>query len=872
MRRKSLSIAGDFVPGLPCEATKENDMSLQHPKKGKNSKSVTKHLLTSATRKSAVGVAILTLVLVLCSRYASHVFGASTPRVLITTRIDESQLVRLAGNTRPEANAKNDRGREPDDFPVDHMLLQLKRDPRLEQEFAAYIETLTDKNSPNFRHWMTADEQGEKYGVAQQDVDTITGWLQSHGFSVGYVYPNHMVIDFSGTAGQIRQAFHTEIHALEVRNEQHFANMTDPQIPAALAPVVEGVVSMHNFLPHATHDAAQYSYAGCNFGECLSLVPADLQTVYNVTPLLKAGITGKGMKIVVVEDSNSYSDDWSVYQSKFDLKSYGGTLSTVHPNDAGNCTNPGTNGSDVEADLDVEMVTAIAPAAEVELASCKDGETFATFGALLAIENILSADSPPPIISMSYGFCEVVSGATANAAFYSTFQSAAAAGVSVFVSAGDNGPTFCSRDITDGSDYALTGIGVTGWGETPYNVSVGGTDFEDVYFDLKAGYPITNYWSVTNNATTFGSAKTYIPEIPWNSSCASYLFYSLEGYSVPYGTSGFCNSSTGEGFLSTAAGSGGASNCAKGAGNTTYAYVEGTNCTGYPKPGWQQGIFGNPADGVRDIPDVSLFAANGLWGHFLTICASDTTNGGKACTGAPSGWDGIGGTSAAAPMMAAIQALVDEKWGIRAGNPNPTYYSIAKGEYGTTGKLSCYSDEQTPGATSSCVFYDITAGDNNVDCRYNGTHFHADCYTPSGTNGALSTQAISSISLAAAGSGYTSTPTCTINVPSNKAKYVAPTGTVIYDGGTQATCKTTINATTKVVTAVSLTNKGEGYTGVPICTIAGGGGTGAKCKLTITPTVGATAYQPAYGATPGWDMATGIGSVNAYNLVFDSAW
>lgn len=163
-------------------------------------------------------------------------------------------------------------------------------------------------------------------------------------------------------------------------------------------------------------------------------------------------------------------------------------------------------------------------------------------------------------------------------------------------------------------------------------------------------------------------------------------------------------------------------------------------------------------------------------------------------------------------------------------------------------------------------------GDNNVDCRYNGTHVRVDCYLPSGTNGALSTQAISSISLAAAGSGYTSTPTCTINVPSNKSRYEAPTVKVIYAGGTQATCKATINTTTKVVTAVSLTNKGEGYPGVPICTISGGGGTGAKCMLTITRTMGATAYQPAYGATPGWDMVTGIGSVNAYNLVFDSAW
>jgi len=399
---------------------------------------------------------------------------------------------------------------------------------------------------------------------------------------------------------------------------------------------------------------------------------------------------------------------------------------------------------------------------------------------------------------------------------------------------------------------------------------VGGTDFEDLYNAVEGGKPQSTYWNSTNSST-FGSAKSYIPEIPWNDSCAGYLLYHAEGFSAPYGTGGFCNSTTGENFLSTVGGSGGPSNCAKGAGNATYAYVEDTTCTGYAKPSWQSGIFGNPADGVRDVPDVSLFAANGLWGHFLTICASDVSNGGLPCTGAPSGWTGIGGTSASSPMMAAIQALVDEKWNIRAGNPNPTYYSIAKSEFGASGNKSCYSINQT-GASSSCVFYDITQGDNDVDCVYNGTAFHADCYRPSGTYGALGTRAIASLTLKSGGSGYTSTPTCKIAAPSNLSKYLSPAGGVVYGGGTQATCTATINTTTHKVTAVKLTNAGQGYTGVPICTISGGGGTGASCYVVITPTKGATAYQPSFGATPGWDMATGIGSVNAYNLVQNKAW
>jgi subtilase family serine protease len=821
------------------------------------------------TKKLSIALAVAAVVLAFGSRHFTRTLRAQggPGRLLITEPIDETRLVTLAGNTRFEANPSNDRGGVPDSFALDHMLLQLKRAPELEREFDAQIESLTDKSSPNFRQWITAEQQGEQYGLAQGDIDTITGWLGSHGFAVNYVYPSKMVIDFSGTAGEVAEAFHTEIHYLDVNGEQHFANMWDPAIPEALAPAVAGVVSLHNFKPHAMYERrTNYTFAGCG-SDCYALVPADFQTIYNLTPLYTAGYTGKGQTVVVVEDTNSYDSDWSNYQKTFGLTTYGGTLTTVHPNSAGNCTNPGTNGDDIEADLDAEMVTAVAPGATVEVASCTDTSTF---GGLIAIQNLVSAGSPPAVISMSYGVCEVLNGATSNAAFKTAFQSAAAAGVSVFVSSGDDGASSCARDFSGGGNYAYPGIGVTGWGESVYNVSVGGTDFEDLYNADEGGLPQSTYWN-SSNGTTYGSAKSYIPEIPWNNSCASYLIYNVEGFSAPYGTSGFCNSSTGSGFLSTQAGSGGPSGCATGAGNPSYAYIEDTTCAGYAKPSWQNGIFGNPKDGVRDIPDVSLFAADGVWGHFIIICASDPSSGGVPCTGAPDTWIGVGGTSASSPAMAAIQALVDEKWGIRAGNPNPTYYSIAKTEFGTSGNSACYSINQ-PGGSSTCSFYDITQGDNDINCRYNGSVFKADCYRPSGTNGALGTQAIGSLALKSGGSGYTSTPTCSINQPANLSKYLSPTGTTIYAGGTKATCTATINTTTKKVTAVTLTNKGQGYTGVPLCTISGGGGTGAKCMAVITPTTGAAAYQPSFGATPGWDMATGLGSVNANNLVNNTAW
>src|SRR5208282_2036509 len=516
--------------------------------------------------------------------------------------------------------------------------------------------------SPNFRHWLSPAELGEEYGPADSDVEAIKAWLESHGFTVGYVYPTNMVMDFSGTAGQVREAFHTEIHHLDVRGERHFANMSDPQIPEALAPVIEGVVSMHNFKPQRMMmpRTRNYTLGAGNY----PLVPADWQTVYNLPALYRQGIYGQGQTIVVVEDTNSYGTDWSTFTTTFGLNKYGGSLSTVHPNAGNNCTNPGTNADDGEADLDVEIVSAIAPGATVELASCTDGSSDATFGGLLAIENLVSAGSPPAVISMSYGECEVITGAAANAAFSSAFQSAAAAGTSVFVSSGDDGPAGCSGN---GSTSATDGLGITGWGESVYNVSVGGTDFEDEYNadrPANGGLPQSTYWA-TGNGPTNGSAKSYIPEIPWNNSCAGYLLYDIQGSSLGYGTGGFCNESSpvnGEAFRGTGGGSGGPSGCATGTA-TTADWVSGS-CAGYPKPSWQS-VFGNPADGVRDIPDVALFAANGLWGHYYVVCYSDPNNGGVSCSGAPDTWAGYGGTSVSSPIMAGIQALINQRTGSR---------------------------------------------------------------------------------------------------------------------------------------------------------------------------------------------------------------
>lgn len=617
---------------------------------------------------------------------------------LIHTSIDENRLVTLGGNVRPEATRANDLGIVPDNLPLDHMLLQLKRAPQVEASVEQFIAELHDPQSPNFHRWLSAAEFGQQYGVAPSDVNAITGWLESHGFAVNSVYPGGMVIDFSGTAGQVRHAFHTAIHNLNVQGVHHIANFSDPQIPEALAPAIAGIVSLHDFTPHKMM-RPKYTFTSQGFTNW-AVVPADLATIYDFNPIFNKGITGKGQTIAVIEDTNLFSSgDWTTFRNTFGLAQYtSGSLVTEHPappSGANNCEDPGVNPDDGEAILDAEWASASAPDAAIVVGACADT---ATAGLLIATQNLVNANKPPSIISISYGQCEAYNGAASNAAFNTLFQQAVAEGISIFTAAGDEGAASC--DV--GQPTATHGIGVSALSSPQYVVAVGGTDFGDTYNGTNS-----MYWGDTNTAT-YGSALSYIPEIPWNGSCAGSLVSSYLGYSTPYGPDGFCASSTAiqYGLVEVVGGSGGPSNCATGV-PAIYGVASGS-CKGYAKPSWQKGLAGIPNDGVRDIPDLSMFAANGLWGHYAIMCYSDATNGGTPCTGDPSNWTGVGGTSIASPVMAGVQALVNQSTGSSQGNPNYVYYALA--------------------AKLPSVFHTVTMGDIAVDCG--GTQ---NCYGIVGT-------------------------------------------------------------------------------------------------------------------------------------------
>jgi subtilase family serine protease len=620
--------------------------------------------------------------------------GQVLPRVV--SKIDNTQKVTMTGNVHPLARAEFDRGPVADAFPMKRMLLLLNRSPEQQAALADVMEKQHDKSSPLYHQWFTPQEFGAQFGPADADVQAVTQWLASQGFAVEKVYGGKTVIEFSGTAGQVRAAFATDIRNYRVNEATFSANASDPQIPAALAPVVTGIVSLNNFPRkfYAVKRGSAKRVLGKNGlqpeftfpnpfggGTFYGVGPGDFATIYNSKGLIASGNDGTGQTIAIVGETNINVKDIVDFRSIFGL-SANFSASNVILNEE----DPGITSTDeeTEADLDVQWSGAAAPGATVDFVVSASTPTTAgiDLSALYIIEHNLAG-----VMSESYGNCEQGLGSAGNSFYRTIWEQAAAQGITVIVSSGDGGSAGC--DDFNSAKQATKGLAVSGLASTPFNVSLGGTDFDQIN-------QWGNYWNSTNDSTTGTSAVRYIPEIPWNENCAQ------------LGLTG-CGASAPQGSLNIVAGSGGPS-------------------SQYTKPTWQLGVTGMPNDNHRDQPDVSLFASPGFTNSGYLICQFDAGNGEciQFSPGELGGLNIVGGTSASAPAFAGIMALVNQyqmanHGSSRQGNANYVLYGLAK----KTG-LSCAS---MAGEAAGCVFNDIThgnsflpnneigAGTNSVPCQ-----------------------------------------------------------------------------------------------------------------------------------------------------------
>lgn len=659
--------------------------------------------------------------------------------MLVTHVIDNAKRTAVHGSVRALANSKNDAGAatlatQNQRISV-HVLL--KRDAARETALENYLAATSDASSPLYQKWVTAKELGQYFGPAQSDTAAVADWLKLQGLTAT-VEPSGMIVDASGTVAQLAKVFQTTVHQYKINGELRFANTDEVKLPAAIATAVDSVTSLDNFRPVPLHTQPRPLYFDSKSKHWLALKapvkttvgtgtrpqpefsvtadnqqlfllgPQDFSTIYNVAPVRsqKSPLTGKGHTVTLLGASDAKPSDWLNFRAQFGLSQYKSSMTIVHP---GACTAPGfVAGVATESALDVEAVGFAAPEADVVLASCEDLVQGAT--------NLVNQDTPPEILSFSYGTCEANDSASAKA-FTKLWQQAAAEGTSVFVSSGDQLGATCDRGFFGIPTPAFSGLADNAWGDSAYNVSVGGTDFSDFVDNT-----ILNYWSLSNNPGA-SSALSYAPEIPWNESCASSVLYTYEGFKDGLT---YCNSATAIG-LSNAGGSGGQSANAK--------------------PSWQAGITGIVADKTRDTPDVSLFAAGGLYSHAIPICDSVQfdSNGNlvakqnllASTCNYGAGLQAVGGTSFSSPAFAGIQALINQKKGKLQGNPNPRLYALATTEFKDAKTLAGCDASKGNKTAASCVFHDVTRGDIDSPC-YAGT---PDCYVADKTQqvGILST-------------------------------------------------------------------------------------------------------------------------------------
>jgi hypothetical protein len=694
------------------------------------------------------------ITLLLCPPATTHgqsqsALGFPPEQPRIVSRVDNSELTTVCGSTHPAVRNAIDNGRLPSTAPMSDLILVLKRSSAQQAALESFNTQQYDADSPEYHHWLTPSEFGAAFGVAASDLQTVIDWLQNQGFTIDEIPPSQTSIRFSGNVGQVETAFHTEMHSITVGGITHIANVTDIGIPRALAPVVLGVKALHNFFPRPMHHtvtplhrnssgewtplsgpgklpnaneagfspAPQDPAAQMNprpeysaYGYQL-LVPYDMATIYNYKSLWTAStpITGTGQTIALAGTSNIVLSDVATFRSATGLPANVPKVIVTN-------SDPGTTSlldDRFENTLDVEWSGGAAPGASIVLVT--SSQTTPSTDALYLSESYIVNNNVAKIMSVSYGECELGMGTAGNQEYANLWQQAYTQGIAVFVSSGDSAAAVCDDGYYNpNTDFAAEfGLSVSGMTSTPYNVSVGGTDFNSTSAN----------WATNNSGTNLSNAVGYIPEVPWNDTVTNPIVIgsmnSQQG--VNYNAEQWANwllkndgiyNGYYDMLIPPVGGSGGVSNCTTSNGSTP------ASCTGgYAKPGWQTGITGIASSDKRTVPDVSFFASSGFLGVAYLIC--DTQPPGYPspvpCTYPANALDmAVGGTSVSSPVMAGVMALINQKAGSSQGNPNSALYGLAaKQAYG-----SCSAESTTN--SSSCYFNDIDTGTIATPC-FGGT-------------------------------------------------------------------------------------------------------------------------------------------------------
>lgn len=565
---------------------------------------------------------------------------------LISAKADMARRTALTGQRAAWAKTATDRGAVPDTLALNHLSLLLKRAPERQRAYDQLLQEQQDPASPNYHHWLTPTEIGERFGASEHDIAALSDWLHGQGLSVDAVANSRTRIRFSGRAGAVAAAFGTELHYFQAGAQTRIANTSDPQIPSAFAGAVQAVggLSAITFTPAHRIGPPQSSmspkgslqpsstYCPPGFNCQYNVFPADFATIYNLGPVQQQGIDGSGQTIGIIARARVYDADVTNFQARAGLARKlpvtviptsgvdpGPAATTCSESGTPSCSHPSEAVADqTEATLDVQRATSVAPGATVKLIT--SGTKDSVDGVFIAMDYAIDNDPvPAKILSLSYSSCEAHNSRAIAGAIDDYFSQAAMEGISVFVASGDGGVDGCAS--LDSPPPATQQTSTNLLCASGYVTCVGGTQFADTDTPRV-------YWS-DDESETYGSAISYIPEGAWNE---------------PLNSNG----------------------------NTQLAATGGGVSVFIATPSWQKGV-GVPGNAGRYTPDVS-FNASTREGYFTCVAAQ---GGSCAVVGGRFTFLISGGTSASAPSMAGIAALLNQKTGSAQANLNPRLYALA---------------------------------------------------------------------------------------------------------------------------------------------------------------------------------------------------
>ncbi len=543
----------------------------------------------------------------------------------IVRKVNDRDTRVVRGSLHALATRDFEQGRVDASLVLERVAIVFKPSATQQRELEALLAEQRDPNSPGFRRWLSPDEYAARFGMSDADLDQVRAWLFAQGLTVQAISRSRNELYFRGTAAQIEDAFRTELHRYRVGDELHYANATEPSVPAAFADVVLAIRKLSDFRPEPR---LRRPVAAPRFTSAISgnhfLAPDDFATIYNVKPLWAAGWDGTGQRIAVIGQTALGPGN-----SAADIDAFR-AASGLPPTLLQQVLVPGSGASTVcdddilEAHLDVQWSGAVARNATIVYVytgvrsgrTCETADTNVWDALQHAITNNLA-----PVVSTSYGACEAANGQGFAQTVRGWVQQANAQGQTVTAASGDLGAADCEPR---GSQSASSGLAVDMPSSIPEVTGVGGTRFVGDVANA------ATYWSATNNASN-GSALQYIGESGWDDSSVSILL--------------------GGGLSSS------------GGGASRY----------FSKPVWQSGL-GVPADGRRDVPDVAL-NASALHDPYLICSQGSCVDGYRR---ADLTLNVIGGTSAGAPTFAGILALINQGTGSSGlGNVNPKLYALA---------------------------------------------------------------------------------------------------------------------------------------------------------------------------------------------------